>query len=129
MYAVSTAYHLVNMWCTKAGWSPKWLCDVPEMQYFDWWGETLRNIRDLQATLDGASRKQVANSKQLTPACGNTNGVLVRVHIEGCECALVADHSLLANRDTGGWLRYIETSVEARCSISTTIDDTSLDRH
>ena len=49
--------------------TPQRPCEVPEIQYFDWWGETVRNFRDLQATPVSTRRCESETTWQLEAAC------------------------------------------------------------
>ena len=48
---------------------PQQLCEVPEIQYFDWWGEMVRNFHDLQATPVSTRWWESETSWQLEAAC------------------------------------------------------------
>jgi hypothetical protein len=47
----------------------QWPCEVPEIQYFDWQGETVCDTHDLQATPVSTQRCKPETSWQLEAAC------------------------------------------------------------
>src|ERR1700733_6069507 len=63
LYSLYYAFYLVLLGCEQLRHTvsqegrrctdqfPQWPCEVPEIQYFNWWGETVCSIHDLQATL------------------------------------------------------------------------------